>query len=275
MSRAMIQAAVTMGQLQNKLDVIGNNLANSQTTGYKRKQTEFSSMLVQQINNLQHESEGRQTPGGIRVGTGARLGTIRHDTTIGSFKQTDRGLDVALHDPTHYFQVQVTESGVTETRFTRDGALYLQPDPSGNAVQLTNALGHPVLGQNGPISIANGFESIQLTDEGRVVTVRNGVEQWEGQLAPVAIEQSRFLEQAGDNLLRLPTNDEVGFSGANVIQPVATNGAIITVGALEQSNVDLADEMSELLMAQRSYQYNARTLSMGDQMYGLINQLRS
>lgn len=275
MSRAMIQAAVTMGQLQNKLDVIGNNLANSQTNGYKRKQTEFSSMLVQQINNLHHESASRQTPEGIRVGTGARLGTIRHDQAIGSLRETERGLDVALNDPAHYFQVQVTESGVTETRFTRDGALYLQPVTGENAVQLTNASGHPVLGQNGPITIANGFESIQLTDTGSIVTMRNGVEQVEGQLAPVAIEQSRFLEQAGDNLLRLPTNEEVGLGGANVAEPVVTNGALLTVGALEQSNVDLADEMSELLMAQRSYQYNARTLSMGDQMYGLINQLRS
>ncbi len=275
MSRAMIQAAVTMGQLQNKLDVIGNNLANSQTNGFKRKQTEFSSMLVQQINNLTHASEERQTPEGIRVGTGARLGTIRQDSSIGSFKQTDRGLDIALRDPSHYLQVQVTEGGVTETRYTRDGALYLQPSANGDEVFLTNADGHPILGQNGSISIASGFESIRLTDEGSIVTTRNGVEQVEGQLAPVAIGQSRFLEQAGGNLLRLPTNDAIGASGVNVVQPVALNGAIISVGMLEQSNVDLADEMSELLMTQRAYQYNSRTLSMGDQMYGLINQLRS
>ncbi len=273
MSRAMIQAAVTMGQLQNKMDSIGNNLANSETNGYKRKQSEFSSMLVQQIDHLQHEhrAEGRLTPDGIRVGTGARLGAIHQDDTLGAIKETDRGLDLALNKPNHYFQVQVDEAGTTETRYTRDGAFYLQPVNNDTAVMLTNALGNPIIGTNGPIVLANGFDAIDITDEGAIVTRRNGAEQIEGQIEIVGIERSRTLEQTGNNMLRVPTHianmDEI-------VQPTTGNGALLTVGALEQSNIDIADEMTELLMAQRSYQHNARTISMGDQMYGLINQLR-
>src|SRR5690625_1469890 len=90
MSRMMIQAAVTMNQLQNKLDLIGNNLANSQTTGYKSRQTEFSSLLFQQINNLTDQANlvGRETPDGLRVGSGARLGSINTDLSLGSFTET-------------------------------------------------------------------------------------------------------------------------------------------------------------------------------------------
>lgn len=273
MSRAMIQAAVTMGQLQNKLDVIGNNLANSQTNGYKTKQTEFSSMLVQQIDHLQHASrtDGRMTPDGIRVGTGARLGSIHQNDTVGALRETDRGLDLALNDANHYFQVEVDEGGVTETRFTRDGAFYLQPVNNDTAVMLTNASGNPIVGVNGPIVLANGFDALEITEEGTIITRRNQVEQVEGQISTVAIERSRMLEDTGQNMLRIPD----GVANADgLIQPLIGNEANITVGALEQSNVDLASEMSELLNAQRSYQYNARTISMGDQMNGLINQLR-
>src|SRR5690625_991914 len=128
MSRAMIQAAVTMNQLQQKLDVIGNNLANSQTTGYKSRQSEFSSLLFQQINNLNHPQNStlRLTPDGLRVGNGAKLGSVNVNNENGTIQQTDRDLDVALLQKNHYFQVEVTENNETETRYTRDGSFYLQ-----------------------------------------------------------------------------------------------------------------------------------------------------
>src|SRR5690554_1476060 len=129
MSRAMIQAAVTMNQLQNKLDVIGNNLANSQTTGYKSREADFSSLLTQQINNVtdQQNAEGRLTPDGIRIGSGAGLGSTNINLEMGAVRETGRELDVALLQPNHFFQIEVTENGETETRFTRDGAFFLQP----------------------------------------------------------------------------------------------------------------------------------------------------
>lgn len=269
----MIQAATTMGQLQQKLDIIGNNLANSQTNGYKQKQTEFSSMLSQQIDHLKHASraEGRLTPDGIRVGTGARLGAIHQNDQLGAFRETERGLDIALLQPNHYLQVQVDETGRTETRFTRDGALYLQPVNNDTAVMLTNANGNPIIGAGGPIVIANGFEAIEINDQGAILTRRNQMVQVAGYIQLVNIERSQALEDTGNNMLRLPDHVEIP---ADMVQQVAGNEAIMKVGALEQSNVDLAEEMTELLKTQRSYQYNARTISMGDQMYGLINQLR-
>src|SRR5690625_1338388 len=119
MSRTMIQAAVTMNQLQNKLDMIGHNLANSQTTGYKSRQTEFSSLLFQQMNNLTDEANlvGRVTPDGLRVGSGAKLGTINSDLSIGSLTETGRALDVALLEGDMFFQIEVAGDGTTETQY--------------------------------------------------------------------------------------------------------------------------------------------------------------
>src|SRR5690625_1993965 len=125
MSRAMIQAAVTMNQLQQKLDVIGNNMANSQTTGYKSRQAEFSSLLSQQINNMSRDGgANRLTPDGVRVGSGARLGQVKNNLEMGSIKETDRALDVALYKKKHLFQIEVTVYGVTDGIFTRDGTFY-------------------------------------------------------------------------------------------------------------------------------------------------------
>src|SRR5699024_11130695 len=123
MSRSMIQAAVTMNQLQQKLDVIGNNLANSQTTGYKSRQAEFSSLLTQQINKMTRPVEGeeRLTPDGIRVGSGARLSSIMNDFSVGSISETGRALDVALQEKNHFFEIQVAENGTTETLYTKIG----------------------------------------------------------------------------------------------------------------------------------------------------------
>lgn len=276
MSRPMIQAAVTMGQLQHKLDLIGQNLANSQTAGYKNRQADFSSLLFQQIDNLQNpnNAEGRLTPDGIRVGAGAKLGAINLNLSSGSIKQTDRTLDTALLRENDLFQIQVTNNGQTETHYTRDGAFYLSPVGNSGAVTLVNKDGNPVLGQNGPITIANGFNDISIQPNGEIVATYGNESVIVGKLAVVEAIRPRLLEAAGDNLFRLPNLNELGFNAAEIIGDVDPNASVLESGALEQSNVDISQEMTELIKTQRSYQFNARTISMSDQMLGLINQLR-
>lgn len=106
MSRTMIQAAVSMNQLQNKLDLIGNNLANSQTTGYKGRQAGFSSLLFQQMNNMtdSKNAEGRSTSDGVRIGSGVRLGATNKNMALGSIMETERGLDAALVRENDFFK---------------------------------------------------------------------------------------------------------------------------------------------------------------------------
>ncbi|SDK14648.1 flagellar hook-basal body protein [Sediminibacillus albus] len=275
MSRIGIQAAVTMGQLQNKLDLIGNNLSNASTNGYKSREANFSSLLFQQIDNLSDpaNAEGRLTPDGLRIGSGAVLGHTNADLSAGSLQETGRGLDVALLNDNHLFQVQVTENGVTETRFTRAGSFYLNPQENGE-VMLTNQDGYPVIGENGPLSFVDGFEDISITGNGVIEVTRNGNKQAEGRLAVVEAVRPRVLEPTGNNSFRLPDLDAMNYQEGEIIQAVAGNELQVKDSALESSNVDTAKQMSDLLLTQRSYQFNARSISMSDQMMGLVNQLR-
>lgn len=271
----MIQAAVTMQQLQQKLDMIGSNIANSQTTGYKSRQADFSSLLFQQIDNLSDpaSSEGRLTPDGIRVGSGAKLGGINVDLTLGSLRETDRPLDVALLQDNYLFQVEVTDGDVTETHYTRDGSFYLNPINNTTSM-LTTKDGYPVLGENGPIVISEGFDSIHIQSDGQIIVGRGDQTEIAGTIQIVEAVRPRLLEATGQNFFRLPNLDELGYTMNEIIQEPDNDQNMLKSGALEQSNVDMAQQMTDMLMTQRSYQFNARTISMGDQMLGLINQLR-
>ncbi|WP_217586429.1 flagellar hook-basal body protein [Lentibacillus saliphilus] len=276
MSRTMIQAAVTMKQLQQKLDVIGHNMANSQTTGYKHRQAEFSSLLFQQMNNMSDpaNAQGRSTPDGIRIGSGAKLGGINIDLSPGAIKETERALDIALLEKNHLLQYTVTENGVTETRYTRDGALYLSPNATNTSMLLTTKDGHPVIGENGPIEIAAGFDDISIAPNGQITVSRQGVVENVGALSVVEAVRPRLLEATGENGFRLPNDNNLGYNPAEVLQAVDATGDLVRSGSLEHSNVDMGKQMTDLVMTQRAYQFNARTISMTDQMSGLINQLR-
>ncbi|TRM10737.1 flagellar hook-basal body protein [Lentibacillus cibarius] len=276
MSRTMIQAAVTMNQLQNKLDITGNNLANSQTTGYKNRQAEFSSLLFQEIDNMTApaNAQGRLTPDGIRVGSGAKLGSIDMDFTQGAIQETGRALDTALLGKNHLYQMQVTENGGTETRYTRDGSFYLSPVNNNEEVMLTTKDGHPVLGENGRIVFRDDFDSITIQSDGGVTVKRGNTSEHAGTLAITEAIRPQLLEAAGDNQFRLPDLDELGFTADEVMQAAGTGEPMLKNNALEKSNVDVAKQMTDMISTQRSYQFNARTITMTDQMQGLINQLR-
>jgi len=277
MSQSIIQAAVTMNQLQKKMDTIGHNLANSQTNGYKTRKSEFSSLLFQQINNLSdpENARGRLTPDGVRVGTGAMAASMNNNLKTGAIRETQRALDTALLDENLFFQIQVTENGVEETRYTRDGAFYLSPVNNNESLMLVSSDGNPILGENGPIVIQEGFDNITIREDGEIIVERDGEPETAGQLAVVRAVRPRLLEATGNNLFRLPDLAELGFEFGEVIQAADPNENLIQSKALEQSNVDVAEEMTDLMTTQRAYQMNARTLTMGDQMMGLVNQLRS
>ncbi|MGY0691257.1 flagellar hook-basal body protein [Virgibacillus sp. FSP13] len=276
MSRTMIQAAVTMNQLQNKLDLIGHNLSNSQTTGYKNRQADFSSLLFQQMDNMTDpaNAEGRLTSDGVRIGSGAKLGHTNIDLSLGSLKETGRSLDTALLNENQLFQIQVTDNGVTETRYTRDGSFYLSPINNNQAVMLTTKDGHPVIGENGPITFADGFDGIDIQPNGQILVKRGDQTEAVGKLSVVEAVRPRLLEAAGQNEFRLPDLDALGFNFAEIIQNTDPNADILKSKTLEQSNVDISKQMTDMIMTQRSYQFNARTISMSDQMMGLVNQLR-
>lgn len=276
MSRMMIQAAVTMNQLQKQLDSVGHNIANSDTAGYKSRETEFSSLLYQQIDNLTHPANqtGRLTPDGLRVGSGARVGSTNNNLNMGAFKTTDRALDLALTNKNHMFQVQVNRGAGAETLYTRDGSFYLQRTENPNTLVLATSDGHPVLGQNGPITITGDFDDIRIQDNGAVYVRRGEANEMVGQLNIVEAVRPHLLTAEGNNFFRLSDDAALNYNANDIFAQVNMNHSLVKSGVLEQSNVDLSKEMTDMITAQRSYQFNARTITMGEQMLGLINQLR-
>ncbi len=280
MNRTMMQASVTMGQIQHKLDIIGHNLANTNTPGYKSRQADFSSLLFQQIDNLVTEgqeeaadetgAQNRLTPDGIRVGSGARVAHTNIDLSQGNLKKTDRALDVALLEDNHLFQLQVATENGFETQYTRSGNFYLSAAGNGQ-VLLANADGLPVLGEDGqPIQLADNMEGMEIREDGAILVTRNGNTAVEAQLGIVEAIRPRVLESAGNNRFSLPADGVL--ADGTIIENV--DGQLQS-GTLETSNVDISKQMTDMLMAQRAYQFNARSISTSDQMMGLISQLRS
>ena len=172
MSRTMITASNTLTQLQHQIDLIGNNIANVDTNGYKRTEGSFNDLLVQQINNQpRRDAEiGRLTPFGIRAGIGAKLSQAQQVFTQGALKTTNRNLDVALTKENLLFMVRVQDENGTNTRFTRDGAFSLSPVKGNqNQLQLVTSAGNPVLDSfGGPIIMDGPINDIIISDQGEL-----------------------------------------------------------------------------------------------------------
>lgn len=275
MNRTMITATNTISQLQKQMDIISNNMANVDTNGYKRREATFTDLLFQEFNNQERANKevNRLTPNGIRQGTGAKLGQAQLVMTQGALKQTDRSLDTAFTKEGQLFKVLVQTNGVNEVQYTRNGALYLSP-LSNTEVMLVNGDGLPVLDENNnPITINGEAKDYNINANGQLTVTKTAGATEVFNLGVVRVNKPQFLEQRGGNLLGLPANiaqDEVlteltgGLRGEIGLQQ----------GALEQSNVDLSKEMTELINVQRAYQFQSRSVTLADQMMGLVNGIR-
>ncbi len=276
MNRSMITSSVTMGQLQKRLDTIGSNLANLNTHGYKKRETQFGELLVQQINNQSGDDKDRLTPEGIRAGTGARIGETNILFTQGTITPTNRPLDAALVKDNQLFQIQVDRNGQPEIQYTRNGAFYVTPNDANPAeLRLVTGNGDFVMGENGPITIPAGFESITISDDGAITAQTPNGTVDAGRLQVAEVIRPQLLAQIGDNRFALPADEELNrleVQAADIIR--GAEEVSIRQGALEASNVDFSKEMTDMVMTQRAYQFNGKSISISDQMMGLINGLR-
>ncbi|WP_041808447.1 flagellar hook-basal body protein [Evansella cellulosilytica] len=276
MNQSMITSAVTMGQMQRKLDTVGNNLANLNTTGYKRRDVSFSDLLFQQVNNQRdaHHEIGRTTPNGIRVGSGSAVGQTAVRMEQGALRTTERELDIALTEKGYLFELAPAEDGTR--RFTRDGAFYFSPNPDVDGENfIVNQNGDYVLGSDGnPIAVPGHYESLRITDEGAIlVTLDNGESVAVGELQLVQVTKPQLLTSLGDNMYVFPNLEELGLAFGDVLNEAA-GAQVFSQGMLEQSNVDMGREMTEMMLTQRNYQFNSRAISIADEMMGLVNTIR-
>jgi flagellar basal-body rod protein FlgG len=263
---------------QQKIDTTANNVANVNTTGYKRKDHTFSEILASQINNQGrgNEGPGRLTPNGLRVGYGTKAGLTQLNMTQGQAMETGKPFDLMIAGNGFF---QIGNDANDEVSYTRDGNFHLSPNPNNEGnYHLVHANGGFLLDQNGnPIELDADYE-VKIESNGQLqLKAKDG--QGEAFLADqrvgiVDIQNPHILRNTGDNQFAIdPEALPEGDNPADFVRMMVAGEAELSSGFLEGSNVDLMKEMTELMTSQRSYQLNARAISYADQMVGIANNI--
>ncbi|MGP3560172.1 flagellar hook-basal body protein [Geobacillus sp. BK01] len=272
MLRSMLTAANTMNALQQRLDTISHNIANSNTVGFKRREASFAELLTEQVDRLPDDGAPRQTPPGVRYGNGARLASTMLVPAQGALIETGRALDVAFTAANQWFRVRLTgQNGAETVGYTRAGNFSFTP--SAGRLALVTSDGRPVLDEtNAPVELPAGTNRIELSPTGTLTAIdASGAIVARVNLGVTAIDRPQLLEAQGDNVFTLPAVP----GAARELNGALRNDIAIKQGALEQSNVDLGEELTGMIATNRAYQLNARAVSISEQMLGLINNLRS
>ncbi|MBD8025443.1 flagellar hook-basal body protein [Ureibacillus sp. Re31] len=279
MLRTMITATNTLGQLQSQIDTISNNISNSNTAGYKANEATFSELLYQQFNNEEMDRTVRNSPVGIRYGVGAYIGQIQTNFSQGSLQKTNRDLDLAFTKEKQYFNI-LMPNGEDGQRlvYSRQGDFYVSPVENGQ-VMLVNGDGYPVADSSGnAIYFPDNVTNFNLSSDGTLRVNLSDGETLNVELGITELHTPQLLEHVSGTYIALPANfGELGYNEEDVLTNLQGGARVevgITNGALESSNVDLSTEMTNLINAQRNYQFNSRAVSIADQMLGLINGIR-
>lgn len=279
MLRTMVTATNTLGQLQTQLDTISHNIANSNTVGYKAQQAKFQELLYQQFNNDKLDKTLRQSPVGVRYGVGAHVSQISSVEKQGSLMSTNRDLDFAMTEPNMYFNVLMPDGDGTKQVYTRQGNFYVSPIDD-NTLALVTSEGYAVADSNGDvITLPQGVTGFTLSPEGRLNASYPDGQTISVNLGVTEIHKAQVMEKInGGAYIGEPNNlQALGYTQADIMTNLnGDNRTRIAMqnGYLEQSNVDLSREMTDLIATQRSYQFNSRAVTIADQMLGLINGIR-
>jgi flagellar basal-body rod protein FlgG len=259
MLRALYSASAGMQSQQTNLDVIANNLANVNTTGFKKAKAEFQDLLYQTSRSAGAEQgAGTQLPTGVQIGHGSRLVSTAKIFTTGELTQTGERLDVAIHGD-GFFEVQMPDGS---RAYTRDGAL--KTDSTG---RITTSDGLPLQGGFQPV--AAGTTNITIAPNGEVTTIGSaGRQTFRVQL--VRFANPAGLDAVGHNLFK-----ETTVSGTAEVGSPAENGfGELQQGYLEMSNVKVVEEMVNMILAQRAYEVNSKAVQTADEMMQMSNNLR-
>ncbi|MGC8828596.1 MAG: flagellar basal-body rod protein FlgG [Verrucomicrobiia bacterium] len=259
MLRALYSSASGMESQQLNLDVIANNLANVNTTGFKRMKVEFQDLMYQVTKAPGAEQGGgNQLPTGLQIGQGSRPVATSRIFTMGELVQTGEKLDVAIEGD-GFFEVQLPDG----TRaYTRDGALKMGPDG-----RITTSDG--LVLQGGFQPVPPGTTSITISSDGEVTyDGASGRQTFRVQL--VRFANPAGLESLGRNLYR----ETLASGPAEQGNPGENGFGRLAQGFLEMSNVKVVEEMVNLIMAQRAYEINAKAAQAADEMMQMSNNLR-
>lgn len=280
MLRSLYSGVSGMKNLQTKMDVISNNIANVNTTSFKSGRVRFEDMISQTMAQADTNLNAKQ------VGLGVQVGSI--DTVMGggSLQSTGRDLDFAIENGDNSFFTVSADGTDTDKLYTRDGGFYLNADN-----QLVTASGHHLLGVMLPapdefdenfnmadlqynetdgiqaLSIPTELDGASLSSyainsDGMIIGVYDGDSYVLGQISLTNFSNSPGLEKVGANMYRATANSGEPAIGAASQEQYGT----IRSGFLEMSNVDLSNEFTELIVTNRAYQANSRSITTSDQM---------
>lgn len=279
MNASMINAMVSMNALQQKLDLLSDNIANVNTVGYKKKEASFEDLLTNMKSQPESMSQpGRLTPLDYNQGWGARVTLIQPNLTQGPLKSTENATDLAI-EGNALFEVEVDGAGTRA--YTRNGAFQLTMRANGDTILATED-GYPVVANvpdgnggfvEGNIVMPEGY-SMRVEEDGTVLGVSSGGTIELGSIKLLQASRPSALTPVADNLFAIA----FGVNVDDVVQeivPTMDNRIALRQGYLEQSNVQLTDEMTELINVQRAYQLAARALSSSDTMMGIANTMRA
>lgn len=255
MLRTIAGAASAMNAQQIKTDTIANNLANINTTGFKKSRADFSELVSQELGHsgipVNADSQDQKD---CVVGSGVMVSGVAKDFRPGSLLETQRPLDLAVIGE-GFFKV-VLPGG--EERYTRGGTFSLDLD--GN---VTTPSGYILDG----IQLPPGTVDLNIAADGIVSVSEEGEITEAGQINIYRFRSASELKAEGENLFSAVVDPEEGVPGSEGF-------GTIRQGWLEASNVDLTEEMTNMIVAQRAYSFSARIMSTADDMLGLANNLR-
>jgi flagellar basal-body rod protein FlgG len=252
--QALHTAATGMAAQELNVQVISNNIANLRTTGFKKQTAAFQDLIYEHVRRVgaQSSDQGTILPVGIDLGGGVKTVGTPRSMTQGTLSQTGNDLDLAITGE-GFFKVQMPDGTF---QYTRDGTFQMD-----NQGRIVTAQGNPV---QPTITIPNNASGITVSAQGQVSVTLPGStnSQIIGQLA-----LTRFINKAGLQPVGNNQFTDTPSSGAPQDGLAGAEGyGTITQGSLEQANVDVVSEMSDLIAAQRAYEMNAKVVSAADQM---------
>lgn len=252
MFRAFSTAATGMMAQQRMVDVTANNLANINTTGFKRSQVDFQDLLYIKMREAGTEvSSGLKSPTGMEIGSGVSAGTTVKVFSMGELMSTSRPLDIAITGD-GFLQVSMPDGTI---RYTRDGAL--RQGPNGELVTSLGYLLEPA------ISVPTDATSVNIGSDGGVnITDSSGAQSVVGNIQLARFPNPSGLSSEGENLLA-----ETEASGTALTGTPGDDGfGTIQAGFLEKSNVMMINELVGLITSQRAYETNSRAIRAADEM---------
>lgn len=260
--RSLSIAATGMLAQQQNVEVISNNIANMNTTGYMRRRTEFHDLIYQNLRRVGSTASdaGTIVPSGVQLGLGVKLAAVYRIHEQGNLTSTDNTLDLSIQG-NGFFQITLPDGS---TAYSRDGSFQLSPTG-----QIVTHDGNPMVPN---ITVDANAVDVTINATGEVLVKLQGTvtPTTAGQITLATFPNDAGLEAVGDNLyLETPASGT-----ATAGNPGQSGFGTLLQGFLETSNVNAVSEVSELISAQRAYEMNSKVIQTSDEMMGTLNQVK-